>query len=414
MKSDYQKGARELVASFVENNQHLIIETWRAEAAAEERLQSSKSLTRKDFVDHIPDALGAMCKALLDSGEHTDTQLMREQVIPHGHHRWKQGYDLEELLRDWGLLSIVLVRTLGDARQEAEENPEPGVLSAGIEIILKFMNEAMCISVREFERMKQAEARSLQADVEQARREFQSLLEARAKLLREAAHDLRGGLSTVSTASAVMQRLSAGDESRHDEMGQLMDSSIVNVQSLLDDLLDLSRLEANCQGKNLEVLDVGELIREGIQGLQASADKAGLELRVDGPASLVVSTDATALRRILQNLVLNGIKYTREGFVAVSFKCLDDHNWQLTIADTGPGLQHLEGTPIVREMDRPLEHSNRPPAEEDESREVYHGEGIGLTIVKRLCELLDASIRYKTEPDQGAVFILEFPRHYPE
>lgn len=410
-----KKTAGPILAEFIKDNQHLIIEEWRSAAAADSSLVASKSMTRDHFVDHIPDALEAFCQALNVSDDSEQAHLIRQNVLPHGHHRWKQGYDLEELLRDWGLLSRVLASSYAEHHMKQwAHTREPVSLSCCTEVILHLLNEAMCFSVQEYERMRKAEARSLQADLEEAQQQFQSILQARGEMLREAAHDLRGSLSGVSNASQVMQRLGGSDDHNREKAQRLLEHSILSVNSLLEDLLDLSRLEANCQEKNLQEIDVADLIRESVDGLQANAEQAGLELRLEGSQSLRATTDPTALRRILQNLVLNGIRYTEEGFVLVRYAECDDENWKLTIEDTGPGMQHLEGTPIAREMDKPLQDSRRPPAHEDEAQEVYQGEGIGLTIVKRLCELLHASIRYNSEPGKGAVFVLEFPRQYPE
>jgi signal transduction histidine kinase len=414
IKNDSQNEAATLVAEFIRENEQTIVEAWRSAAAADQCLQSSKSLTREDFVDHVPAALEALCNSLTAPGDKQKSELIREEIIPHGHHRWKQGYNLEELIRDWGLLSQVLLKVFQETREQGQDSWNRDLHGECSRIMLEFISDATTFSVQEYERMKKAEARSLQADLEQARQEFEAILEARGTMLREAAHDLRGSLSGISNASAVMQRLDAADENLRGEAQKLLDSSIGNVKSMLDDLLDLSRLEANCQHKKVEPVDVAKILGEAIQSLQAPAREAGLELRFDGPDSLTADTDSTALRRILQNLVLNGLKYTEEGHVAVSYQALDEDNWQLTVEDTGPGLQHLDGTPIARELDRPLEHSSRPTPEEDKPEEAYEGEGIGLTIVKRLCELLDASIRYESQPGKGAVFILEFPRHYPE
>jgi signal transduction histidine kinase len=141
---------------------------------------------------------------------------------------------------------------------------------------------------------------------------------------------------------------------------------------------------------------------------------------------LAVEGDAAKVQRIAQNLILNALGATRRGGVRVVW---GDRNvpgaeqWMLCVQDTGPGLQLqsvaapmeqalLDATEKAHESDPgaappTLSSESAPRAPADTA-----GEGIGLSIVKRLCELLDASLELETAPGAGTTFRVIFPRAY--
>jgi signal transduction histidine kinase len=116
------------------------------------------------------------------------------------------------------------------------------------------------------------------------------------------------------------------------------------------------------------------------------------------------------IRRIAQNLILNAVKFTRDGGVTVSWgdsEANDPKRWALSIQDTGPGIHSDAGKP----MSNALEGKSEPPRG-DQSDVTDAGEGIGLSIVKRLCDMLDASMELKSVEGAGTTFRILFPRHY--
>jgi signal transduction histidine kinase len=143
------------------------------------------------------------------------------------------------------------------------------------------------------------------------------------------------------------------------------------------------------------------------------------------------------VQRILQNLVLNALQATQTGGVLVTWEAgsspADPHHWALCVQDTGAGFtsdtmplrQELkDATQGAREVEdspqsdgAPSLSASPPPTLDSQStassKRLPAGEGIGLSIVKRLCELLDASIELQTAAGQGTTFRVIFPRHYP-
>jgi signal transduction histidine kinase len=138
--------------------------------------------------------------------------------------------------------------------------------------------------------------------------------------------------------------------------------------------------------------------------------------------------------RIAQNLMLNAFKATTKGGVRVVWEARDEH-WTLSVQDTGPGFTRGPAAPLERALKQATEESHEvesraaaageplganapavtlPSQSAHRSPQALSGEGIGLSIIKRLCELLDASIELETASGEGTTFRVTFPRSYPD
>jgi signal transduction histidine kinase len=202
---------------------------------------------------------------------------------------------------------------------------------------------------------------------------------------------------------------------------------------MLRDLMDLARLEAGQDTREITTFNAATVLRDLRTVTEPLARERGLEFHIEGPDSLIVEGDASKVRRIGQNLVLNAIKYTRHGSVGVSWGEEGAGSWWLIVKDTGPGLMAGPGAPIVaglkeatasaRESDEIAAEEEGdaatvlapPPGDSDATRlpaRQLSGEGFGLSIVKRLCELLDASLELASSPQSGTTFRVVLPRSY--
>ncbi len=151
---------------------------------------------------------------------------------------------------------------------------------------------------------------------------------------------------------------------------------------------------------------------------------------------MAVEGDAVKVRRIAQNLILNALHYTDRGGVRVTWEAIDTidaRRWLLCVKDTGPGFDDGAATPVAAALKEGTDDLNtverageqvgmaapeiqpaRTLDRESTSRPHKAGEGIGLSIVKRICELLDATLELQTSPGQGTTFRVNFPRSYGE
>ena len=155
--------------------------------------------------------------------------------------------------------------------------------------------------------------------------------------------------------------------------------------------------------------------------MRPMAAARGLFLKLDGPPSLWVRGDQMKIHRITQNLLLNAIGATDTGGVTLSWAHpVEGDRWSLSIADTGPGMVGEHATPLTAAMSEATDESSMPaaaarnepvppPSTPTAPAIITSGEGIGLSIVKRLCELLGASIELDTVQGKGTCFRLRIP-----
>jgi signal transduction histidine kinase len=187
----------------------------------------------------------------------------------------------------------------------------------------------------------------------------------------------------------------------------------------------LARLQAGRETRQIEPLDVTAILRALCEGIEPLARQRGLALSAEGPAGLAADGDLVKIRRIAQNLILNAVKYTRKGGITVTWgesSPNDAQRWLLTVEDTGPGFHTDSGQPIAAVLDTNADAAPGPAGEPlrgaSESQPVgtrswtTAGEGIGLSIVKRLCEMLDAKIEMNSTEGVGTRIRVWFPRHY--
>jgi signal transduction histidine kinase len=210
---------------------------------------------------------------------------------------------------------------------------------------------------------------------------------------------------------------------------------VSSLHEMLNDLMALARLEAGQEQRAVAPFDAGVLLSDFCTTSIPQADAQGLYLKLEGPESLPVYGDRAKVRRILQNLLLNALKYTRRGGVRVIWGPVagdETNNWMFCVQDTGPGLVKGPAAPLAQALHEATvttqegqerrgetdDHAGPAPTLASQSSPLaphqQPGEGVGLSIVKRLCELLDASLELETSPGEGSTFRVTLPCRYEE
>ena len=417
-----------LLAAALLERRDAILDAWRAAGDAAGECSIASSLSRVQFNDHIP--------AVLDCLAHTIQSLpgMPDQsgrVCDHGLQRWQQGYPLRELIREWGHLQICVADEL---ERYAAEHPslEPGVMAAARQAWTRLCADGATESATQYWHLHQAESAGHVHDLERALETLRTIELSRAEGWRRAAHDLRGSVTVVKGAATLLEGGMTGDPEQVEVAG-ILNTSISSLHEMLDDLLGLARLEAGHEQRELTSFDAAAVMRGFCSAAQASAAERGLFLKMEGPDALEVEGDRTKILRILQNLFLNAVKYTQRGGIRVTWG-LDDsrdtNRWTFSVQDTGPGIDENDAAPLAQELhdatnvageardsstDRRRDLAGAatlPSASAALPQDAQPGEGVGLSIVKRLCELLDASLELATSPGQGSTFRVILPRAY--
>jgi len=218
----------------------------------------------------------------------------------------------------------------------------------------------------------------------------------KSKFLAAASHDLRQPLHAQGILlEALRLRLKGGEHEK------LLDKTIQSnevLNSLFSTLLEISRLDAGTIMVNRNTIDVYDTCQSVIDQHQMIAEQKGLSLKLSGE-HFAVSTDPVLLGRILRNLVNNAIKFTPQGQVDVNITAQDEHVY-IEVCDTGIGIADDLQAHIFDEyfqIDNPVRDRNK-------------GIGLGLALVRRMCELLGHEITLQSQTNQGSTFRLSLPK----
>jgi len=418
----------------ISKQQNAILQRWRTLTEKDPELIIASSLTRLQFNDHIPGVLDTLSDKLRSwPGDESslDQQNEKDLVTAHGLQRWQQGYQLRELTREWSHLQTTLMEEL-EAYVLTHPELEPNVMSTARWALSNLCWDGISESTTQYWELHQTEAAGRVRDLEQALAALKALGLSRAEGWRLAAHDLGGSVIAVKGAASLLE----SDEMPERQVSSfdLLQGSVSLLHDLLNELMSLARLEAGQEQRNIVSFDAAALLAEHCRTSQPLAVQRGLFLKMIGPDSLLVEGDAAKVQRILQNLLLNALKYTKKGGVTVIWEAGTGHDstkWQFSVQDTGPGLnadaplatQLHEATQIAHEADDihgpgivPGHITDEPTTVPAQSQtlpiHLLPGEGVGLSIVKRLCELLDASLELGTDPGEGSTFRVTLPRQY--
>ena len=421
------------LGAYLTSRRQAILIAWRAAADADPAQTTVSSLTRAQFNDHMPQLLAAFERKLAarPGGNRAATadQEKTQEDVKHGLQRWQQGYRLTELMHEWGHLHLCLFEEIG-AFAAANPALEPETLAIAHRELISLINEGVNESAGQYARMQQAEAAGHVRDLQQALAQVNELERRRAALIRQAVHDLRGNVQSVSTAAEVLRATDIAEGERTRFAG-LVQQGIEAVGSMVSELMELARLEAGQEKREIAAFDATQLLQELCATTRPLADAQKLFLKTAGPTALQVEGDALKVRRLVQNLLFNALKYTERGGVTVTWG-EEKESWWVIVKDTGPGIMAGPGAPIAERLtvatdsareaaEQAVKTTGEKPTVLPEPAGGAHpsslqhqpaGEGIGLSIVKRLCELLDASLELASSAETGTSFRVVFPRHY--
>jgi hypothetical protein len=251
-------------------------------------------------------------------------------------------------------------------------------------------NESLEARVRE----RTEELLRLNSELSRAKAEAEDANLSKTRFLAAASHDILQPLNAARLySSALLDR----DQKQGDErLAENVATSLEAVEDILTTLLDISRLDAGAMKPEIMAFGLDELLSQLKVELEPMAKEKGIELRF-AKTSLAVRSDRRLLRRLLQNLISNAIKYTPEGRVLVGCR-RKKGKIRIEIHDTGLGIPLSQQKAIFREFKRL-----------DEGARVARGLGLGLSIVERIARLLRHPLKLVSEPGRGSLFSVELP-----
>jgi PAS domain S-box-containing protein len=243
-------------------------------------------------------------------------------------------------------------------------------------------------------RMAEALAHRAALSIENARLylEAKRAIEARDNVLGVVAHDLRSPLSAIIMSASLLKQPGAQREPMRKKSAQMIERSAARMSRLIQDLLDVTRIEAGPLSMDLAWVSVAELLSECIESQKPAASSAAIELRLASAKRLPdrIRVDRHRILRVFENLIGNAIKFTpRGGLITVSAEAKGSQI-VFSVRDTGCGIS-ADDLPHV--YDRFWQ-----------AREGRHGAGLGLAIVKGIVEAHGGRTWVKSAPGRGTTF----------
>ncbi len=247
-------------------------------------------------------------------------------------------------------------------------------------------------------------------EVHDASKKVQAALQTKTAFMNTMAHELKTPLSVILGVHELFDQGIYGE--LNEEQREAWERVRRNAQGLLElinDTLDLVRLESGKVPLHPQPLSVAQLANELVSGILPLAIKKGLDLKFElDDVDIVMISDRAKIQTILQNLIGNAIKYTDQGRVharaRISHSGTSQAKVTFSVSDTGIGIQEDQ-----------LEHVFEAFYMADGvDRSKYPGTGFGLTIVQRLAELLGGNVDVKSELGKGSTFTVTLPINHPQ
>jgi len=259
----------------------------------------------------------------------------------------------------------------------------------------------MCV-VRDITDRKRAEEeiRALNQTLEHRNSEVERASQLKSEFLASMSHELRTPLNAIIGFSDLLAEQSAGDlNDKQMRYTGHIGQGARHLLNLINDILDLSKIEAGRVELRIETFPAADAIDEVLTAIRPIADKKKLILQADISPALKISADRTQFKQILYNLLSNAVKFTPEdGRVEIAAHA-EANLSRIRVTDTGIGIA-FEDTETIFESFRQIAATTKG---------VREGTGLGLAITKRLVEAHRGRIWVESQPGQGSSFFVELP-----
>lgn len=268
----------------------------------------------------------------------------------------------------------------------------PRLLLGKIRIFLELYDQRKMLEI-EIEHRK-----DIEAELREAKRKAEESDKLKTAFLANMSHEIRTPLTTIVGMGSLLAARDYPDEKKK-EISNLIEKSSNGLLTIINDILDLSKIEAGIVKVLNEPVNIN-LLLENLHGTFRESmirqNKLQIELKLSLPAGPETRplSDENRLRQIISNLLGNAIKFTTEGTIEFGYRTTDSHV-EFFVSDTGEGI--------------PTDKLNIIFERFQKVNEITAGTGLGLSIAKRLAELLGGELSVKSELNKGSVFTLKIP-----
>ncbi|MHB9004534.1 MAG: ATP-binding protein, partial [Coriobacteriia bacterium] len=311
------------------------------------------------------------------------------------------------------IIAVISLATLGSFSQQAIRFIDAvwGTLNARVAGILALRQiQAIAGQLDQQNRELETQKSELKAqtvelshqntELEEQKKQLGEASRLKTSFISNMSHELRTPLNSVIALSGVLNRRLANQipEEEYSYL-EVIERNGKQLLALINDILDLSRIEAGHEEIEVSEFDLNHLVADVVSTLSPLAQQKGIQLlSLLNPDLPPIISDATKCLHILQNLVNNAVKFTESGGVEIYLQQKGDRI-EIAVSDSGIGISK-EHLPLIFDEFRQADSS---------SSRKYGGTGLGLAIVKKYAQLLDGSISVKSVLGEGSVFTLSLP-----
>jgi len=365
----------EALASLIGKQRELLLTRWRA---AVRNLRSAKGLDTPTLNDHVPQLLAELTDTFLTGTGQALSQAVLDGTPPaHGIQRFRDGFDISEVVAEYNALRRCILELADEDGLDLRGRP--------MHILNRVLDEAISLAVQTF---------AIQQALEVQRR--------REEYLAFVAHDLRTPLNAIALATRVLESVLVRPEEsleipRMLNMVKILHRNGQQIQLLTDRILKESGHVNSSGGVKLErrQVDLWPLVEALIYELRPVADTATTRITNRVAEDQTVYADASVLKRILQNLISNAIKYAPHGEVVITAENGADGALSCSVRDDGAGIPADRLAVIFDKL------------ETDGEKEG--GLGLGLSIVKMFVEAHGGQVAVTSREGVGSDFRFTLP-----
>jgi signal transduction histidine kinase len=369
---------------FLEQKKEHILSLW--ESSLRELIPAIQPMDSAVIRNSLPKLIDELTEALKDPKNWIDPiQATIDLGKEHGEERARlRDYDLNKVIEEYQLLKKIIFSTLRECTRLSEDEQD---------VIMDAITVGIRNSTSEFVKLKQNETLELIKKEAQAREIANKVISA---FLINMSHEIRTPMTAILGYIELLRDPSLNSLDKKDAMERIERSSRA-LLSLLDDILDLAKIDSDTSVKKSEKFSPREIAQEvtELMGLSAKLKGIELNLEMDSTAPTFAVSDPLRIRQILLNLIGNAIKFTKKGRVAVKVKMDSANRLCFDVHDTGIGITTEDQLKLFKAFSQVDESMTRQ----------FGGTGLGLLLSLRLAENLGGSLKLiESTPGKGSWF----------